>query len=269
MTCRAQMSSLMLALLASTAISTPSFALDPSGTTVDVVPATAASGSEGNRILEVKGPVFMGDEIETNHNGQAQIEFIDQTRFVVGPNSKVMIDEFVFDASKTAQEVGISAVKGAFRFITGASPKQAYSIRTPTMTIGVRGTAFDLAVRTGSGESMIAIHEGDTSLCDASVPPQCIDAPAGSFIVAPQGGGFDRPDGQARQQRLQVFFPLMKATAKLAPAFKVPSPISIGGGGGGGDPPDNSDGLDNRNPSPPPSPPSPPPSPPPDGRPPR
>jgi hypothetical protein len=35
--------------------------------------------------------------------------------------------------------VTITAVKGVFRFISGNSADGAYQIRTPTMTIGVRG----------------------------------------------------------------------------------------------------------------------------------
>ena len=135
------------ALVAGSLISGQSVALEPSGTTVAVVPDAEGSGSTGVRILKIEGPIFMGDVITTDVKGQVQIVFVDDTKFVVGANSKVIIDAFVFDANKTAQEVSISAVKGAFRFITGKSPKDNYSIRTPTMTIGVRGTAFDLAVR--------------------------------------------------------------------------------------------------------------------------
>jgi hypothetical protein len=45
----------------------------------------------------------------------------------------------VFSDSDTARNISINAVRGAFRFITGKSPKDAYSITTPTATIGVRG----------------------------------------------------------------------------------------------------------------------------------
>ena len=150
----------VLALLAGTVISGQSAALDASGTTVGVNPDAEASGAGGLRIIEIKGPIFMGDVITTDLKGQVQILFVDDTKFVVGANSKVTIDAFVFDANKTAQDVSISAVKGAFRFITGNSPKQNYSIKTPTMTIGVRGTAFDLAVRPGTGESMVVDPRG-------------------------------------------------------------------------------------------------------------
>jgi hypothetical protein len=33
----------------------------------------------------------------------------------------------------------MTAIRGTFRFISGRSPAKAYTIRSPTMTIGVRG----------------------------------------------------------------------------------------------------------------------------------
>jgi hypothetical protein len=114
-------------------------ALEPSGHAVRVNPAVNAAGPVGERLIELQGAVFMGDEIVANPNGLAQIKFIDNTRLVVGPNTRLRIDSFVFNADKTARDVTISVVKGSFRFISGNSPDEAYTLRTPTMSIGVRG----------------------------------------------------------------------------------------------------------------------------------
>ena len=215
----------IMALLAGTAMSGESSALDASGETVGVNPDAEASGAGGIRTIEIKGPIFMGDVITTDIKGQVQILFIDDTKFVVGANSKVTIDAFVFDANKTAQDVSISAVKGAFRFITGNSPKQNYTIKTPTMTIGVRGTAFDLAVRPGSGESTVLTHEGTTDICD--VIRRCMEGNAGSMVVGSAGGLESVPPGLERQQRLAAFFPLLTSQAGLVPGFQVPGPGNL------------------------------------------
>jgi hypothetical protein len=252
----------VMALFAATAISDQSAALDASGETVGVDPDAEASGAGGIRTIEIKGPIFMGDVITTDIRGQVQILFVDDTKFVVGANSKVTIDAFVFDANKTAQDVSISAVKGAFRFITGNSPKQNYTIKTPTMTIGVRGTAFDLAVRPGSGESTVLTHDGFTDVCD--VIRRCMEGNAGSMIVGSQQGLESVPPGLDRQQRLSAFFPLLASQAGLVPGFQVPAPGNLGPGSINnpihsitGDPP---------TPTPTPAPPEPPPL---NGRPPR
>lgn len=127
------------AFLVMTAFAQPAKATDPSGHAVKVDPAVNASGPGGRRLIELQGAVFMGDEIVASSVGLAQIIFIDDTRLVVGPNSRLKIDTFVFNPDNTAKKVSIRAIKGTFRFISGKSPNTAYSIRTPTATIGIRG----------------------------------------------------------------------------------------------------------------------------------
>lgn len=117
----------------------PAAALEPSGHAVRVNPAVNATGPGGERMIVLDGAVFMGDVIVANPNGLAQIRFVDNTRLVVAPNSRLTIDTFVFNPDLTAREVSISLIKGSLRFISGNSPDEAYTIRTPTMTIGIRG----------------------------------------------------------------------------------------------------------------------------------
>ena len=96
--------------------------------------------------------------------GLAQIRFVDDTRLVVGPNSRLVIDEFVFNPDQTAQQVTIRMAKGTFRFLSGNSPSKAYSIRTPTMTIGVRGTVLDVYAAVNGDESGAVFHDGGRRL---------------------------------------------------------------------------------------------------------
>ncbi len=141
----------------------PAGAAQPSGSAVKVDPAVNATGPGGKRLLELDGAIFVGDEIVASPAGLAQIKFIDDTRIVVGPNSRLRIDTFVFNPNNTAKKVAISAVHGTFRFITGKSPHEAYSIRTPTMTIGVRGSIIDIGVRNGS--SAASVLDGGAQFC--------------------------------------------------------------------------------------------------------
>jgi hypothetical protein len=121
------------------ALSGPATAIEPSGEAIRVDPAVNATGPGGRRLIELQGAVFMGDEIVAGPSGLAQIKFIDNTRIVIGPNSRLSIDTFVFNPDYTAREVTVTAIKGTFRFISGDSAPGVYKIRTPTMTIGIRG----------------------------------------------------------------------------------------------------------------------------------
>ena len=139
------------------------------GEAVSVNQSASATGSSGSRVLEVKGGVFAGDVVKTDALGLAQILFRDNTKLVVGPYSEVTLDSFVFGGPTTAKAFSIDAVRGAFRFITGSSQKQAYSIKTPTGTIGVRGTEFDLSIAE-DGTTDLALFGGSVRLCDKATP---------------------------------------------------------------------------------------------------
>lgn len=120
-------------------LSAPAAALEPSGHAVKVNPAVNATGPGGERMIVLQGAVFMGDVIVANPNGLAQIRFVDNTRLVVAPNSRLTIDTFVFNPDMTARKVTVNLIKGSLRFISGNSRPEAYTIRTPTMSIGIRG----------------------------------------------------------------------------------------------------------------------------------
>jgi hypothetical protein len=209
---------LTLSLLAGTCLAGQAAALEASGNAVRVDPAVNARGASGARLLEVEGAVFMGDELVAGPNGLAQIRFVDDTKLVVGPNSRLKIDTFVFNPNNTAQKVTISALKGSFRFISGNSPHDAYHIRTPTMSIGVRGTVVDINAR--GPDSSAVFLAGSGTLCD--VNRRCIDVTDDcTLYVFPRGGNYETPTGQAREQRMEVFFPFTQSQARLDPEFRT------------------------------------------------
>jgi hypothetical protein len=167
---------LSVVLGAVTLPSTPGLAVEPSGTAVAVLQSAEAVGSaSGRRVLAVQAPVFMGDRIITGPAGEAQLRFRDETRLVVGANAQLLVDAFVFKSDNTAKDVSINAVRGAFRFITGGSAKQAYSIHTPTATIGVQGTQFDFSVA-GNGQTSFVLYEAAPS--SATSPDTASSFPA-------------------------------------------------------------------------------------------
>ena len=132
----------------------------PSGITIAVIQSASASGEGGQRVLQKEGPVFSGDVIVTGAIGEAQVKFRDNTRLVVGPNSKLIIDAFIY-SNNTARKLSINALKGAFRFISGNSNHDAYTITTPTATIGVRGTEIDV----NADKNELLVYTGAADLC--------------------------------------------------------------------------------------------------------
>src|SRR5262249_21726356 len=127
--------------------------------------AVTPSAAAGSRDLTVMDPVFMGDVVTTGKSGQVQLSFIDSTHMIVGPGSQLAIDRVVFQGKATAGQLSVNAVRSAFRFISGSSAKQAYAIKTPTATIGVRGTKFDFSVGR-DGTTNLALYDGAVRVCD-------------------------------------------------------------------------------------------------------
>ncbi len=202
----------------------------PSGTVIAVVQQANIDGKTGKLVIEPKQSVFSGDKIETGPVGQAQIIFQDNTKLVVGPNSAMVIDAFVFDNNKTAKKFSINVVKGAFRFITGDSPKNAYQITTPTATIGVRGTEFDIAIEK-EGTTRVANFEGMTHICkrDPANPDQvgdnCVDVsePCSLSVARPEDSKvlqLSNKDLEYRNRQLKYYFPYVRS--QVEPAEAVP-----------------------------------------------
>lgn len=135
------------------------------GTAVGVNPDAVARLNSQDRILTVGTDVSVGERIVTGASGQVQIVFADNTRLVVGPGSSLVIETYLLASSNVAQKLTINALGGSFRFITGNSPKPAYSINTPTAAIAVRGTKFDIIV--GSFGTGVLLYEGALQLCGA------------------------------------------------------------------------------------------------------
>ena len=134
------------------------------GTAVGVDPDARAQINSTDRILEVGADISVGELIVTGPQGLVQIVFDDNTRLVVGPRSSLLVETYLMASSNTAQQLTINALGGSFRFITGNSPKPAYSILTPTAAIAVRGTEFDLVVE--PGRTKVMLYEGALQICN-------------------------------------------------------------------------------------------------------
>jgi hypothetical protein len=87
--------------------------------------------------------IFLGDRIVTGPGGGLQILLLDGTTFSIGPNSSMVIDEFVFNPATGTGRLTASVARGTLRVISGRLARQeqeAIRVRLPTATVGVRGT---------------------------------------------------------------------------------------------------------------------------------
>jgi outer membrane immunogenic protein len=112
-------------------------------------------------------PLMVGDRllqnqvISTATASQAKLQFNDRTELQIAPISSVKLDSFVYANSNGIKPIVFNATTGAFRFVSGIAHN--YTVRTPTATLGVRGTAF--AVRVLSDQTDVVLYNGEVSVC--------------------------------------------------------------------------------------------------------
>lgn len=126
-----------------------------------------------SQTLVVGADIHVGDTIQTGETGSAQLLFTDETRIVVGSNATLLIDSALFRSDGTAEKFAVSLTRGAFRFASGKSDSSAYSLQTPTATLGVRGTEFDIYVDE-DGLTWLALMDGEVSMCSTGLWPNCL-----------------------------------------------------------------------------------------------
>lgn len=92
--------------------------------------------------------VEMNDAIKTAQ-GKVGITFEDDTKVQVNENSKLVIDDFVYDPKSKSGKLGAKIALGTVRYASGQIAKnspQNVALNTPTATVAVRGTDFTATV---------------------------------------------------------------------------------------------------------------------------
>lgn len=205
---------LLAACLALTAV--PALAGD--GVAVGVDPEAVAKLNATSRVLVAGADVSVGETIVTGAAGLVQIIFADDTRLVVGPRSSLLIETYLMATSNTAQKLTVNALSGSFRFISGNSAKPAYSIKTPTAAIAVRGTEFDIIVEPGRTRAML--YEGAIEICNrAGACTQLTRRCEVALADSSQSVRFERADPQRIPHSL--LFRYARFQAPLLPPFRV------------------------------------------------
>ena len=102
----------------------------------------------------------MNDTVKTTA-GKVGITFQDDTRVQVNENSKLVIDDFVYDPKKPGSgKLALNMASGTVRYASGAiahnNPNKV-AINTPTATIAVRGTDFTATVDELGGSTVILL----------------------------------------------------------------------------------------------------------------
>ena len=102
----------------------------------------------------------MKDFLQTGEDGGMILNYVDGTKFTMGPGTELIIDEFAFDTSVVPIELAmnVSVNVGSFTYESGSVSNLGgeVNIDAGNATITVQGTAFSCTV-TSSGEATITL----------------------------------------------------------------------------------------------------------------
>mgnify|MGYP005635259979 FL=1 len=130
---------------------------------------------KGSGVLERDGKIVIEGDVGVNvksmdeavtANGTMRIDFVDETRVELTEQSRLVIDEFVYDPANDIGSLSMKASLGTVRYASGQIAKkykQNVKIRTPSATIGVRGTDFIMVVDEMGGSMITLLPSCDTA----------------------------------------------------------------------------------------------------------
>ncbi|MBF0392387.1 MAG: FecR domain-containing protein, partial [Alphaproteobacteria bacterium] len=96
-----------------------------------------------SEVLAKDAIVYQGDVLETKGGAAVGVVFADRSTFALGEKGRMVLDEMIYDPGAKSGSSVFSVVQGTFSFVSGQIAKagpDAMQVRTPAMTIGVRGT---------------------------------------------------------------------------------------------------------------------------------
>ncbi len=107
---------------------------------------TRIAGQNG-KTLRVGSGISLGDKLTSNKTGLGMIVFKDESSAKIGPNSQLIIDEFVYQPGRSKGSIGVKMKSGLVRFYGGQISKGgSMKVITPHIVLGVRGGILDTMV---------------------------------------------------------------------------------------------------------------------------
>lgn len=182
----------------------------------EVIRASSVQRSAAIGQMSSGQTVYLGDEIKVGTASRLQVMLLDETIFTLGANAAMTIDEFVYDpAAPSSGTLSASVRQGAFRFVSGrvaAGSPDAMTVKTPSATIGVRGTSVAGDVEEDGSTTVILLGPGPNNslgVAPGAISVQndvgSIDITRPGFVtqVQSQTSQAPSPPEQASQEQIQ------------------------------------------------------------------
>jgi hypothetical protein len=167
-------------------------------------------------------PIRSGDRIRTGADGRVQLRFTDGALISLQPDSEFRVASYAFDAAR--QRGWFELAQGSMRAISGRIGKRDrddWRLRTPTATVGIRGTEFTVE------------HAGCAAACPAGVEPGLrVVVHAGRVAVSNAAGSVEVPAGRTLRVPDANSRPTLVALDRAAPPARRTNAAAAGERGG-------------------------------------
>lgn len=129
------------------------------------------------------------DTVSTNSRGRFKITFNDNTIVSITENSRLVIDDFVYDGNnRSGGRLALRAALGTMRYKSGGVAQgnpRGVRVNTPTSTIAVRGTNFVMSVDEIGRSTIVLVPE---CYNEQDINKINFDCPAGEIDVITAAG---------------------------------------------------------------------------------
>lgn len=188
--------------------------------------AWAQLGNEPRRQLEQGSPFYVSDTLTTEPESTLELQFEDKTRFFVGSDAEMAVEEFIFNSAEQENSFSSRILKGTFRFVTGLIAREKpedMEVNTSVATIGVRGTQVIGEAAATSATIILLEPEDKSRKSIIQVANQY-----GSVTIDEPGYGTEIPDEHSppsppRRMRMQTIDNLMRSIQSIQ-RIRVPRP---------------------------------------------
>jgi VCBS repeat-containing protein len=108
--------------------------------------------------LKVGDLVYRGDVVQTGQDSTVAVSLADGTIFDLFANTRMVLNEFVYDPNSSSNSSLLSLVQGSVGFLAGKLAKTGEMlVETPVATMGIRGTATLTEVTAVDGTTSFAV----------------------------------------------------------------------------------------------------------------
>ncbi|HMM90520.1 FecR family protein [Bradyrhizobium sp.] len=124
---------------------------EPIGNVATVTGNASVIRNDATTPLKVKDDIYLNDIVQTGANASLGITFIDNTTFNLKANTKITIDNYVYEDGGKSNAALFDVAKGTAAFVAASVAKTGdMKITTPTATLGIRGTTGLVEVPEGA-----------------------------------------------------------------------------------------------------------------------